>query len=63
MAPAPDYWFLTRGGSLDDAAPEKHFDTLADAKAEADRLNEVEVIESLDIPGSHRARFDLQIDG
>lgn len=54
----PDYYFLTCGNSLDDAAPRRHFKSSGAAEMAAKRLNEEDALASLNVPKSHRERFD-----
>lgn len=49
MVSVPDYYFLTRGNNLDDAFPRRHFKTEEMAARAADKLNERDVLASLDL--------------
>ena len=58
MVDIPDYYFLTCGNTLDDAAPRRHFKTSGAAKKAAAKLNDEDAIASLKVPKTHRERFN-----
>lgn len=58
MVMVPDYYFITKGNSLDDAFPRRHFKTKEAAKKAAAKLNDDDAIASLKVPRTHRQRFD-----
>lgn len=58
MVSVPDYYFITKGNNLDDAFPRRHFKTSEAAEKAVKKLNDEDAIASLNIPDSHRARFD-----
>ena len=58
MVSVPDYYFLTRGNSLDDAFPRRHFKSGEAAEKAARKLNDADVITSLNVPPTHQQRFD-----
>lgn len=49
MVSVPDYYYLTKGNSLDDAFPKRHFKSLEAADKAALELNERDVRESLNL--------------
>lgn len=55
--PVPDYYFITKGNTLDDELGE-HFKSEKKAEARAKELNDADALKSLRIPKTHRQRFD-----
>lgn len=58
MVSVPDFYFITKGNSLDDAFPRRHFKTEAAAEKAVEKLNDADAIASLRIPRTHQERFD-----
>jgi hypothetical protein len=54
----PDYWFLTSGNNLKDAAPRRHFKSQEAAERAAKELNDADAVASLNVPATHKKRFE-----
>lgn len=55
MVSVPDFWFITKGNTLEDNLGE-HFDTAEAAEARADELNQAAVVASLDFDPAFAGR-------